>query len=121
MDVITGDVVAQPNGGHGYEAVVKCIQVIPVIFNNGKDGGRDDEDEHYQYGEEYGDVYQSYVECAVSVAQFINQPAEHPGGEDHEAFHYGGEHDECQGNPNGRVHDAEDLATFRKRGHVTIA
>jgi hypothetical protein len=44
--IISGDEVAESDGGQGDEAVVQRVQVVPVRFDAGEDRGRDQEEEN---------------------------------------------------------------------------
>ena len=110
---VTGDVVAQSDGGQGYEAVVDGIEEVPVGLEGAEDGGRRQEEED---DEEDGDRHQvedADVERLVEVAQFGVEVAQEPRGGHHQPVHQRRQQHQRHRDPDQGVDDAEDLPSFR--------
>lgn len=121
IGVVSGDVVPQPNGSHGYETVIERVQIVPLVLDDGEYCGWNEEDEDDDDADDDAQMDESDVDELVEVAEAVTQGLQHEARQQHEPLHQRREHDQRQRDAYSGVHDTEDLTALRQRRHMAIS
>ena len=121
MRQISGDVIAQSDCRHGYEAEVECVEEAPVSLYDHEDGRRNEKDDDDDEAEDDEDVSQLNVEDAECLAEPAEQSVVHNRCVNHEPLDKRLEDDQRQLDSEHHVQKTEDLAMVRQRRYVPVA